>query len=218
MDDLSRADTDLQERLVSGDVSALGELFGRHHDRLARMVRFRLDLKLRSRMDPEDLLQEAYLDAARRLGHYSKVPDMSPFVWLRQVVKQTMIDSHRRHLQAQRRDADREVGQGSGGENGFPVGTSVSLAGQLMGRWTSPSQKAIRSETARQLEEAIAGMDPIDQEVLALRHFEELTNGEVAEVLEIQEKAASIRYVRALRRLKEVLSQIPGTFESESSS
>lgn len=210
MDDPTGMDSDLQERLIQGEVAALGELFGRHHDRLARMVRFRLDQRLRSRLDSEDLLQEAYLDAARRIGHYSKVPDMSPFVWLRQIVKQTMIDFHRRHLQAQRRDADREIV----GLGGFPVGTSVSLAGQLLGRWTSPSQKAIRSETARQLEQAIEGMDPIDQEILALRHFEELTNGEVAEVLEIQEKAASIRYVRALRRLKEVLNQFPGTFEA----
>lgn len=207
MNDLFPNDGDLHERLVRGEPQALGELFSRHRDRLGRMVRFRLDVRMRSRLDPDDLVQEAYLDAVQRLGHYAKVPEMSPFVWLRQIVKQTMIDFHRKHLQAQRRDAEREAG------GVFPQGTSASLVGQLMGKWTSPSQKAMRGETARQLEAAIAEMDPIDQEVLALRHFEELSNGEVAEVLGIHDKAASIRYVRALKRLKETLDRLPGFSE-----
>lgn len=208
MSDLTPNDDDLHEQLVQGDSKALGALFARHRDRLFRMVRFRIDARLQGRLDPDDLLQDAYLDAVRRLNHYAKVPEMAPFLWLRHIVKQTMIDFHRRHLEAQRRDVDREAGKG------FPVGTSISLVGQLMGRWTSPSGKAMRDETAKQLETAIEGMDPIDQEVLALRHFEELSNGEVAAVLGIQEKAASIRYVRALKRLKESLDRIPGFSES----
>lgn len=203
-------DGDLREALLRGDSASLGELFARHRDRLWRIVTFRIDPRLRSRLDPDDLLQEAFLDAARRLPHYQKVPEMSPFVWLRQVVKQTMIDHHRRHLKTQRRNAARDAVAPAAGN--FPVGTFVSLVGQLLGHCTSPSQVAMRDEVARQLEAALADMEEIDQEVLALRHFEELSNQEVAEVLGIQEKAASIRYVRALRRLKQELDKFPDFF------
>ena len=108
------------------------------------------------------------------------------------------------------RDAHREVNLHNGG---YPQTTSVSLAAQFIGRFTSPSQAAAREEMFGQLEKAVAGMEPLDQEVLALRHFEELTNSEVAEVLQIEQKAASIRYIRALKRLKMVLSRMPGYFE-----
>ena len=132
---------------------------------------------------------------------------MSIFVWLRLIVEQTLADTHRRHLGAQLRDAGREIRIDAGSH---PHATSTSLAIQIAGSLTSPSQAAIRQETYRQLEEAVESMDPTDREVLALRHFEELSNGEVAEVLGIQEKAASIRYVRALRRLKGILTRLPG--------
>ena len=198
---------DLQQRLIEGDPQALADLFSRHRERLWRMVNFRLDRRLSGRVDPEDILQEAYLDAAQRIQHYRDDSPASSFLWLRMIVTQTMIDLHRRHLGAQRRDARREV---SGDRGFFPASTSTSLASQFLGHLTSPSQAAMRAELSGQLEQAIAQMDPIDQEVLALRHFEELTNSEVAEVLGIQVKAASIRYVRALKRLQEVLSQLPG--------
>jgi RNA polymerase sigma-70 factor (ECF subfamily) len=135
---------------------------------------------------------------------------MSAFVWLRLIMSQTLIDSHRRHLGRQLRDADREVGLGG---PSFAPTTSASLAAQLAGRVTPPSQAAARAEAAGQLEQAIAEMEPIDQEILALRHFEELSNSEVAEVLKIQKKAASIRYVRALRRLRTILVKMPGFSE-----
>lgn len=107
------------------------------------------------------------------------------------------------------RDINREV---SMNRQPYPQATSVCLAAQLLGSMTSPSQAAVKAEMTRQLEEAIEAMDHIDQEVLALRHFEELSNSEVAEVLGIQQKAASIRYVRAVARLKDVLKRIPGFF------
>ena len=198
---------DLQQRLIDGEPQALAELFLRHRERLWRIVHFRLDRRLAGRIDPEDILQEAYLNAAQRLPHYRDEQLPSPFLWLRMIVTQTMIDLHRRHLGAQMRDARREV---SVERHAFPQATSVSLASQLLGHLTSPSQAAMRAEVSDQLEQAIAQMDPIDREILALRHFEELTNNEVAQALNIQVKAASIRYVRALKRLQEVLSQLPG--------
>jgi RNA polymerase sigma-70 factor (ECF subfamily) len=201
-----RSPDNLQQRLIDGDAEALAELISRHRERLWRMVHFRLDRRLARRVDPEDILQEAYMDAAKRMGHYRDDAPASAFLWLRMIVTQTLIDTHRRHLGAQQRDARREV---LGDRCFFPQATSTSLASQLLGHLTSPSQIAMRAELSDQLEQAIATMEPIDQEILALRHFEELTNNEVAQVLGIQVKAASIRYVRALNRLQEILSRLP---------
>ncbi|NOX53218.1 MAG: sigma-70 family RNA polymerase sigma factor [Planctomycetes bacterium] len=196
----------LWQRLEQGDQEALAELFSQHRERLWRMVHFRLDRRLHGRVDADDVLQEAYLDALQRLPHYLQQRNMSFFVWLRCIVGQTLVDIHRKHLGAQMRAADREIPI----HNALSNTTSVSLAAQLLGHLTSPSQAAMRHELARQLEEALEKMNPIDREVLALRHFEELTNSEVAEVLGIQQKAASIRYVRAVKRLKQILSEVPG--------
>jgi RNA polymerase sigma-70 factor (ECF subfamily) len=212
MTDIVESSDELLARLREGDETALAELFSQHHGRLWRMVNFRLDQRLCGRVDADDVLQEAYLNAAQRIDHYLNNKNMSFFVWLRQIVLQTMIDLHRQHLGAQMRDAAREVSLHRGG---YPQATSISLAAHLLGSLTSPSQAAMRHEVSRQLEEALESMSAIDREVLALRHFEELTNSEVAEVLDIQQKAASIRYVRAIARLKEILVQIPGFFEDK---
>ena len=203
---------DLACRLQQGDREGLAVLFSQHRQRLWRMVNFRMDRRLFSRVDPDDVLQEAYLAAAQRLPHYRTESSQSPFVWLRMIVVQTLTDVHRYHLGAQMRNAARETAL-HGWHN--PQTTSASLAAVLMGRLTSPSQIVARAETFDQVEQAISGMEPLDQEVLALRHFEELTNSEVAEVLGIQQKAASIRYVRALKRLKAVMAQLPGFFEEQ---
>ena len=197
---------ELESRLRNADKQALAELFARHRERLWRMINFRLDRRLQGRIDPDDLLQESYLAAAQRLEHFRERPAMSAFVWLRLIASQTLVDAHRHHLGAKLRSAEREVALGDGH---YRPTTSASLAIQLVEQLTSPSQLAIRAEVLQQVECAIAEMDPLDQEILALRHFEELTNSETAEVLGIQQKAASIRYVRALRRLKAILAQLP---------
>ena len=208
---MSMAEPDIaryMERLREGDKSALGHLFDYYRDRLWRVIHFRMDRRLAGRVDADDVLQEAYLSAADRLPHFFSKPDQSFFVWLRLIANQTLVDVHRRHVGAKMRDARRELSINA--KSPYTMATSASLAAQLLGQYTSPSQIVMRGELAAQLEAAISGMEPIDQEVLALRHFEELTNSEVAEVLGIQQKAASIRYVRALRRLKDVLDRVPG--------
>lgn len=198
---------ELDKRLEKGDEKALAALFALHRERLWRTVNFRLDRRLRGRVDPDDVLQEGYLAAARRIEHYKELDTRSPFLWLRMIVSQTMIDVHRIHLGAQMRDADREIAIHG---NAYSQTTCTSLAVHLVGNLTSPSQAAVRGEMIEQVEQAIAEMDSVDQEVLALRHFEELTNIEVAAVLGIQQKAASIRYIRAIKRLKEIMSHLPG--------
>ena len=95
----------------------------------------------------------------------------------------------------------------------MPEATSAALAAQLLGRLTTPSQAAIRAERKIRLQEALNSLDPIDREVLALRHFEELTNAEAAAVLGLDKSAASKRYIRALVRLKDILASLPGGLE-----
>ena len=204
-DDSSRT-TDLTERAAAGDEDALAQLFVQYRDRLARMVQMRMDRRLKGRVDPSDVLQEAYIELARRLPDYVRQPKLSLFLWLRMVTGQRLLQIHRRHLGTAMRDAGRELTLYSGA---LPEATSMSLAAHLLGRLTTASQAAVRVELQLQLQEVLNSMEPIDREVLALRHFEELTNNEVAETLRISKAAASKRYVQALRRLRKVLSKIP---------
>lgn len=204
---------DLLRRVKEGDQQALAELFSLHRDRLWRIINFRLDPRLLGRVDADDILQEAYLAAAQRINHYLDDSTQTFFIWLRLIANQTLIDVHRRHLGAQMRDASRDMSIHAH----YAQATSMSIASQLLGNFTSPSQVMLRDEASKQIEQAIDSMEPIDREVLALRHFEELTNSEVAEVLDIQQKAASIRYVRALKRLKDVLRQVPGFLDDKAS-
>ena len=197
---------DLLRRVKEGDHQALADLFSLHRDRLWRIINFRLDSRLLGRVDADDILQEAYLAAAQRIQHYLDDSTQTFFIWLRLIANQTLIDVHRRQLGAQMRDASRDMSIHAH----YAQATSMSIASQLLGNFTSPSQVAIRDEVAVQLDQAIESMEPIDREVLALRHFEELTNSEVAEVLGIQQKAASIRYVRDLGRLKGIVRHLPG--------
>ena len=198
-------------RLAAGDQQALADLFARYRDRLRRMVKLRLDRRLQGRVDASDVLQEAYLDVANRAPEYAANPTMPFFLWLRLLTGQRLLMVHRQHFGAKMRDVGQEVSLYRGA---LPQASSVSLAAQLLGRMTSPSLAAVRAEMQLKLQESLNGMDPIDREVLTLRHFEELSNGEVAAVLGLQKAAASNRYIRALKRLKEVLSSLPGFFDN----
>jgi RNA polymerase sigma-70 factor, ECF subfamily len=171
------------------------------------MIELRLDRRLRGRVDASDVIQEAYLEASRRREEYLAQPSPMPFfLWLRFLTAQTLQTLHRRHLGVQARDVGREVSIGPGRT---PEATSAAIAARLLGRDTAASNAAIRAERKLRLERALNAMDPLDREVLALRHFEQLSNGECARVLELNESAATKRYVRALKRLKEILTALP---------
>jgi RNA polymerase sigma-70 factor (ECF subfamily) len=203
-------DSDLLRRVRAGDRAALGELFDRQRDRLRRMVEVRLDWRLHGRIDASDIIQDAYVEAARELDEYLRDPKLPLFLWLRLVVGERLAVLHRRHLGAQMRDAGREV---SLYRRPLPAASSAALAAQLLGRLTSPTAAAVRAERMLRVQEALKGLDLSDREVLALRHFEQLTRGETAQVLGIQESAAAKRYIRALKRLKEALAGLPGGLE-----
>ena len=194
----------------AGDREALSALLERHRDRLRRMVELRLDWRLQARIDASDILQDAFLEVASRLDEYLRGPELPLFLWLRLVVGQRLATVHRHHLGTQMRDAGREVALY---RDALPAASSAALAGQLLGRQTSPSQAAVRAERVVRLQEALNTLDPVDREVLALRHFEQLTAAETARVLSISAEAAAKRYIRALKRLKQILAGMPGGLE-----
>jgi RNA polymerase sigma-70 factor (ECF subfamily) len=200
---------DLFARAKAGDAAALGALFSQYRDRLRKMVRLRLDRRVAGRLDPSDVLQEAYLDVARRFKEYTAAPAVPFYIWLRALTGQRLVDLHRRHLGSKMRDVGQEVSLYRGA---LPQASSASLALQLLGGLTSPTQAAVRAELQLQLQEALNSMDAMDREVVVLRHFEELNNVETATVLGIEPAAASKRYIRAVRRLKAILDQVPGFF------
>ena len=186
-------------------------LFQMFHDRLLRLVRLRLDPRLRGRVDEEDILQETYLDATRRLPDYARDPSMTFYLWLRFLAAQKLVDAARRHLGVQKRSAELEVPLY---RRPVPDASTYALAIELVGRYSSPSNAAIRAERQKYIQEALAAIAPLDREVLVLRHFEQLSNRETAEALGIGKSAASKRYIAALRRLKALLASLPGSPDS----
>jgi RNA polymerase sigma-70 factor (ECF subfamily) len=211
MDDSSTEALQNLVRIEAGDDQALAHEFGRYRGRLRKMVQLRMDRRLQARVDPSDVLQEAFIDISKRAREYAARQDMPFFLWLRLITGQKLLEIHRRHLGTQARDARREVSIC----NVYPEVNSHFLASQLLGRLTSASQLVERAERQAILESILNQMDHMDREVLTLRHFEELSNGEVAQVLDIGKKAASNRYVRALLRLKDQLAEVPGFFCQE---
>jgi RNA polymerase sigma-70 factor (ECF subfamily) len=193
-----------------GDDQAWEQLTDAYRTRLRQMVALRLDRRLQGRLDASDVIQEAYIDAARRLPEYAANPTMPFFLWLRFLTGQRLLEQHRRHLGAKARDAGREISLYAGA---FPETTTAHLAANFVGRLSTPSQAAVRIEQKLRLQEALNSLEPLDREILALRHFEQLSNGEVAEVLGIDKSAASKRYARALVRLKDALAAMPGGVE-----
>lgn len=201
---------ELINRVVQGDHAALADLFSLYRPRLWRLVAFRLHPQLQGRIDADDVLQDAWLRAIDRIDSFLRDAATSPFLWFRTIVSQTLVDLHRFHMGAQKRSAAKEFSINRGWSN---ESTSSSMSFHLQQPAKSPSSTLGRAEQARQLETALQGMNENDREVLALRHFEELSNSETARVLNMTEQAASARYIRALARLKQVLEVFPGGFE-----
>ena len=204
---------ELAERVVAGDVGALAELFEVERRRLLRVVAARLDQRLRGRLDPGDVLQDAFLDLTRKLPEFSRSQEqadvrsrMAPFVWMRLVVTERIIIAHRRNLLAEARDARREISRLPAAD----AESSVMLVNHLVARVSSMGARVIREETSAALREAIDTMDPADREIITLRALEGLTNTEAAQVLSISDNGASSRYVRAMTRLKRAVAAIPG--------
>lgn len=189
---------------AAGDRTAWDVLWSRHHERLLRLARLRLDPRLRGRVDAADVLQEAWIEVRDRLADYAASERPMPLpLWLRFLVGQQLLIVHRRHF-TPGRDPRREE------RGGAPEASSEGLARELACSDTRPSAAAARAERQRSIQEGLDRLDPLDREVLALRHFEQLSNVDCARVLGLTESGASRRYLRALERLKYVLTAGPG--------
>jgi RNA polymerase sigma-70 factor (ECF subfamily) len=198
---------ELFERAGRGDAAAWGQLLTAHQEKLVRIVAFRMDPRLRGRVDAADVVQDAFVEASAHRADYFGAPAVPLFLWLRGVVKNKLLEVCRHHLDAHMRDVKREL----------PIDlprtadeTSAALCAHLTAGLTRPSVAAVRGEVTARLAKALDEIDPTDREVLALRHFEQLTSAEAAQVLGIQERAAAKRYLRALERLRKILSEMPG--------
>lgn len=177
----------------------LEQLLEEHRSRLLAVVARRLDSSLAPRLDADDILSEAFLVARRKWANYEENGELAPFTWLYRVVMDCLIEAWRRETRA-RRSLDREMP--------WPERSSVQLALGLMSPGTSPSSAAARHEVQEQIRQALGMLGPHDREILWMRHFDELSFKEAAAVLGIKESAANLRYVRALRRLKELWQKL----------
>ncbi|MEI7684072.1 MAG: sigma-70 family RNA polymerase sigma factor [Planctomycetota bacterium] len=196
----------LLDQARQGQAEAVEQLLARHREPVRRMIDLRLDPAIVQRVDASDVVQDVMLEASRRLQDYLQNPVMPFLIWLRQLAKDHLIDAHRRHHLAQKRGVNREQAMH---RPAWADQSSLDLAGQLVDGERTPASEAIQQELQRRLHEAIAQLEDVDREVILMRHFEQLTNQDVAQALELTEPAASMRYLRAVRRLRDLLS--PGT-------
>ena len=187
---------------IAQPAKELSALLSQHRERLRRMVELRMDRRLQGRIDPSDVIQEAFVEASMRYAEYNRDREVPPFIWLRFLTGQKIVQVHRQHLGVQARDVGREI---SIYRSNTPEATTHALAAQLVGKHSSPTQAAAKAELKVRLEQALNQMDEIDREVLALKHFEQLTTRELSTLLGISQEAAYKRYVRALKRLKAVM-------------
>ncbi|NBO91789.1 MAG: sigma-70 family RNA polymerase sigma factor [Planctomycetia bacterium] len=198
----------LLDQARDGRPDAVDRLLDVHREPLRRLIDLRLDPALAARVDASDIVQEVLLEAHKRLADYLRDPTMPFRLWLRHLAQDHVIDAHRRHRQAQRRSLDRE-------QPIIPAvltdQSSIELAGQLLDHERTPASEAIQRELQRRLDTAISELDEDDREIILMRHREQFSNQQVSEALGLSEAAASMRYLRAIRRLR--ASLLPGNNE-----
>jgi RNA polymerase sigma-70 factor (ECF subfamily) len=190
------------QRPPTQDACAIAELFAGYRERLRGIVALRLDKRLQGRLDPSDVVQDAYVEATRRFHEYTGQSALSPYLWLRLLTMQQLQLVHRQNLNVQARDARREVAIASAT---YSEVSSEALALRILDSTSTPSESVARLEAQARLQAALETLDAVDREMLALRHFEQLSNAEAAQLLGLRQGTASQRYYRALGRLRETL-------------
>jgi len=193
---------ELLEQARSGDPAAVERLLSEYREPLRRVIDLRLDPALARRVDASDIVQDVLFEANTRLVDYLRTPNMPFHLWLRHLAQDRIIDTHRQHRLAQRRSIDREqaIARPAWAEE-----SSVQLAAQLIAPGHSPESVVIHQELQRKLDGAILELEDGDRDIIQMRHHEQLSNQEVAAVLKLTEAAASMRYLRAIRKLRAIL-------------
>lgn len=198
----SQETQELLRRAEAGDAEAVNHLLDRHRDSLRHLVNLRMDRAIAGRVDASDVVQDVLWEASQRLEDYIKDPAMPFHLWLRQLAKDRMVDMHRRHRGAQRRSVDRENPlQAAPG----PEASGFDWGGQLPDGELTPAAANIRRELEERFLAALSQLDEDDRDILLMRHYEHLGNGEVATALNITPAAAGMRHLRALKKLRAIL-------------
>jgi RNA polymerase sigma-70 factor (ECF subfamily) len=195
---------ELLAEAARGSPDAVNQLMERHRDALRRMVQMRLDQQIRRRVDVSDVVQDVLVEANRRLADYLARPGMDFHLWLRQIAMDRIIDAHRRHRVSAKRSVDREQPMA------IPAGaerSTMELAAQLADGELTPAAAAAQRELVRRVEAALTQLDEADAEIIVMRHYEKLSNQEAAQALGLSQPAASMRYLRAIRRLRQLLGE-----------
>src|SRR5262245_3654007 len=203
---------DLLAEAKGGDPEAVNRLMDRHRDSLRRMVQLRLDQRIQRRIDVSDIVQDVLVEANRRLKEYLAQPAMPYHLWLRQIAQDRIIDAHRRHRVSAKRSVDKERPLAVPAADDH---STIQLAAQLCDRQLTPAAAATQAELAKAVEAAIAKLPDQDCEIIIMRHYEQLSNQEIAQALGLTEPAASMRYLRAIRRLKELMVNPDSVFDEE---
>jgi RNA polymerase sigma-70 factor, ECF subfamily len=190
--------------IKNGDASAVNQLMERHRDSLRRIVQLRLDQKIQRRIDVSDVVQDVLVEANRRLADYVANPQMAFHLWLRQIAQDRIIDAHRRHRGSAKRSVDRERALAVPAADDR---STMDLAAQLCDRELTPAAAVAQAEMAKCVERAISQLPDQDCEIIIMRHYEQLSNQEVAQALSLTEPAASMRYLRAIRKLRELMAE-----------
>lgn len=194
---------ELLKRAEGGDQGAVNDLLDRHREGLRRMIDLRMDPAIGRRVDASDIVQDVLLRASRRLADYLKNPTMPFGLWLRHMARDHLIDEYRKHRVAGRRSLDREQPLGLADGDA----SSLDIGAVLPDHELTPAAAALRGELQKRFQAALQQLNPDDREVLVMRHYEQLSNGEVARVLGLSEPAAGMRHLRALRRLRAILGE-----------
>lgn len=192
----------LLANVQGGDADAVNRLMDRHRDALRRMVQMRLDQRVQRRVDVSDVVQDVLVEANRRLQDYVQTPQMPFHLWLRHIAMDRIIDAHRRHRGSAKRSVDKERPMVAAGNEDH---STLELVAQLHDPQLTPAAAATQREMTKVVEAAIGELDEHDAEIVIMRHYEQLSNQEVAQALGLTEPAASMRYLRAMRRLKQLL-------------
>ena len=192
----------LLARRKDGDQTAWNALLQRHRSAVQRLIHMRLDNRIRQRVGVSDVVQDVMIEANRRIDRYLQNPGIDFHLWLRQIAKDRIIDAHRRHRTAAKRSVDREhrLVQEGGAKH-----STMNLAGQIRDADLTPAARATRREMANRMEDALLELNELDRDIIIMRHYEQLSNDEVSQALNLQPAAASMRYLRALRKLKNQL-------------
>ena len=202
---------ELLKGVTDGDSQAVNRLMDRHREAVRRMIQMRLDQAVARRVDASDVVQDVLMEASQRLKDYLANPVMPFHLWLRQLAKDRIIDMHRRHRAAQRRSVDREQNMSGLGND---EQSAADLAALLKDAELTPAAAALRREMEQRFLVALDQLEENDREIVVMRHFEHLGNSEVAEALGLSPPAAGMRYLRAIRRLRELLGSDAASMSS----